>query len=93
MGYPDTFSGVFYDQQAPSADNLLQYIDRLSNDDVRHQLKESIGHIQRLVMQLTVLNNESEKVLLFTHASYLLFIMLYHVEKSHVCQHPKHTCE
>lgn len=63
MSYPDTFSGVFYDQQQQSTDNVMQYIDRLSNDDLRHQLKESIDHIQRLVMQLTVLHNESEKVI------------------------------
>lgn len=55
-----TYPGVFHDQQ--SNDNIVQYIDRLSNDDVRHQLKESIDHIQRLVMQLNALHNESEKV-------------------------------
>lgn len=43
---------------------ILNYIDRLSNDAVRQQLKESIDYIQRLSYQVNVLNMESEKVII-----------------------------
>ncbi|GAA5814794.1 hypothetical protein MFLAVUS_008296, partial [Mucor flavus] len=52
-----------FEYQSLNENAILNYIDRLSNDAVRQQLKESIDYIQQLSFQVDLLNVEAEKAM------------------------------
>lgn len=70
----DNSFGLFYNNNSPiTTDNnnykqlqqneIHNYIDRLSTDSLRQQLKDSIETIQRQRRQINLLNAEVEKVI------------------------------